>query len=121
LGTRPRPSARVNLILLSEGRAQDALAELDHEPSAGYQAIGRVMAFDALGRHAEADKLLASVEKDVASWQWHDRERALLWLERARRAHDPGYINYLKCDPMLAELRADPRYQTMLAQLNLPP
>jgi hypothetical protein len=88
------------------------------------------MAFDALGRHAEADKLLASVEKDVASWQYqvaqiyahrHDRERALLWLERARRAHDPGYINYLKCDPMLAELRADPRYQTMLAQLNLPP
>jgi TolB-like protein len=121
---------RVNLILLSEGRAQDALAELDQEPSTGYQAIGRVMAFDALGRRAEADKLLASVEKDVASWQYqvaqiyahrHDRERALLWLERARRAHDPGYMNYLKCDPMLAELRADPRYQTMLAQLNLPP
>ena len=38
-----------------------------------------------------------------------------------RQDHDPGYINYLKCDPMLSDLRADPRYQSMLAQLNLPP
>ncbi len=88
------------------------------------------MAFDALGRRAEADKLLAQVQNDYTGFQYQvaqiyahrrDREHALQWLDRARQAHDPAYINYLKCDPMLSELRADPRYQAMLAQLNLPP
>jgi len=122
--------ARLSLILLGQGRAQDALTELSQETSPGWQAVGRTMAFDALGRRAEADKLLAQVQTGYVGFQYqvaqiyahrHDREHAFLWLDRARRDHDPGYINYLKCDPMLAELRADPRYQAMLAQLNLPP
>jgi TolB-like protein len=122
--------ARLSLILLSEGRAQDALTELDAETTPGWQAVGRAMAFDALGRRAEADKLLAEVQTDHSGFQYQvaqiyahrrDREHALLWLDRARQDHDPGYINYLKCDPMLSDLRADPRYQAMLAQLNLPP
>jgi TolB-like protein/Tfp pilus assembly protein PilF len=122
--------ARLSLILLSEGRAQDALTELDAETTPGWQAVGRAMAFDALGRRAEADKLLAQLQTDYSGFQYQvaqiyahrrDREHALLWLDRARQDHDPGYINYLKCDPMLSDLRADPRYQSMLAQLNLPP
>ena len=43
--------------------------------------------------------------------QRHDRERAFLWLQ--------GLVNYLKCDPLLSELHADPRY-ALLAQPNLP-
>jgi tetratricopeptide (TPR) repeat protein len=121
---------RLSLVLLGEGRAQEALNELAAEPSPWWQAIGRVMAFDALGRRAEAEALLAQVDSQVMSWQYqiaqiyahrHDRERAFLWLERANRARDPGFVNYLKCDPMLADLRADPRYQALLAQLHLPP
>jgi tetratricopeptide (TPR) repeat protein len=122
--------ARLSLILLSAGRAQDALTELNAETSPGWQAVGRAMALEALGRRAEADRLLSHVQSDYTGFQYqvaqiyaqrHDREHALAWLERARRDHDPGYINYLKCDPLLADLRADPRYQAMLAQLNLPP
>jgi serine/threonine-protein kinase len=122
--------ARLSLILLSTGRVQDALIELDEETSPGWQAVGRTMAFDALGRHAEADKLLSRVQNEYSGFQYqvaqiyahrHDREHALVWLERARKDHDPGYINYLKCDPLLSELRSDPRYQAMLSQLNLPP
>ncbi len=122
--------ARLSLILLSAGRAPDALTELALETSPGWQAVGRAMAFDALGRRAEADQLLAQLQTDYTGFQYqvaqiyahrHDREHALQWLDRARQDHDPGYINYLKCDPLLSALRTDPRYQAMLARLNLPP
>ncbi len=121
---------RLSLVLLAEGRAQQALTELDAERAPRWRALGRVMALDALGRRAEADRSLGPLLTDVLGWYYQlaqvyahrrDREHAFLWLERAKSARDPGFVNYLKCDPMLAELRADPRYQTLLAQLNLPP
>jgi len=110
---------RLSLMLLGEGRAQEALNERAAETSPWWQAIGRVMAYDALGRRAEADALLRQIAQIYA--HRHDRERALPWLERANRARDPGFVNYLKCGPMLSELHADPRYQALLAQLHLPP
>jgi len=124
---------RLNLVLITAGRSQDALQVANTEPSPGWRRLARVMALDALGRRAEADPELALVESDpvirvngqyqLAEIYAHrgDRERAFDLLERARQAHDPGFFSYLKCDPMLAPLRNDPRYKAMLAQLNLPP
>ena len=124
---------RLSLVLLSAGRPQDALREANAEPGKGWDLFGKSMALDALGRRAEADPVLARAEADplirvsgnyqVAEIYAHrgDRESAFKWLERARQARDPGFISYLKCDPLLSGLRSDPRYQAMLAQLNLPP
>jgi TolB-like protein len=121
---------RLAVLLTSTGRPQEALSALDAEPSAQWQAIGRTMAYDALGRRTEADQQLALFMKRYEGWQYQaaqiyahrrDRERALHWLEEARRDHDVGFLSYLKCDPLLADLRSDPRYQALLAGLNLPP
>jgi TolB-like protein/predicted Zn-dependent protease len=121
---------RLAQVLISEGRAPEALSEVSAEHSGQWRAVGQVMAFDALGRRAEADKGIAALEANVQGWAYqlaeiyahrHDREHAFTWLEKANRARDPGLFSYLKCDPMLAELRPDPRYQALLAQLNLPP
>jgi TolB-like protein len=121
---------RLAQLLIVTGRPQEALTELEAERSAQWQAIGRVMAYDAVGRRAEADRQLALVMKDHTGWQYQiaqiyahrrDRERTFYWLDQARQAHDPGYLNYLKCDPMLGGLRDDSRYQSLLAGLNLPP
>ncbi|HYB32955.1 MAG TPA: TIR domain-containing protein [Steroidobacteraceae bacterium] len=121
---------RLALILISAGRPQEALHELESEPSAEWQAIGRVMAYDSLGRRAEAQQQLALAMKEQTGWQYQmaqvyahrrDREGAIKWLREAKEAHDPGFLNYLKCDPMLSELRSDPRYQALLAELKLPP
>jgi TolB-like protein/thioredoxin-like negative regulator of GroEL len=121
---------RLALVLLSAGRAPEALTELAAEHSERWRMIGQVMVFDTLGRRAEADRLLAVIEANVeGGWYQlaqiyahrHDRERALKWLEEANRARDPGMFSYLKCDPMMSELRSDARYQGLLAQLNLPP
>jgi tetratricopeptide (TPR) repeat protein len=121
---------RLAQVLISEGRAPEALTELSAEHSHQWRLVGQVMALDALGRRAEADKGIAALEANVGGWWYqqaeiyahrHDRERAFKWLEKANRVRDPGLFSYLKCDPMLAELRPDPRYQALLAQLNLPP
>jgi TolB-like protein len=123
--------ARLAMILLSDRQPQAALAELKLEPNAIWQLIGQIMALDALGRRPEADALLAKLEPQALNgWQYQvaqiyalrqDRDRAFLWLERAHAVHDPGLVNYLKCDPLLKDVRGDPRYTALLAQLNLPP
>jgi TolB-like protein len=121
---------RLALILISAGRPQEALHELESEPNSQWQAIGRVMAYDSLGRRAEAQQQLALAMKEGSGWQYQlaqvfahrgDRDSALRWLRGAKEAHDPGFLNYVKCDPMLADLRSDPRYQALLAELKLPP
>jgi tetratricopeptide (TPR) repeat protein len=124
---------RLSLVLLSAGRPQEALRIAEAEPGPGWRSFGRSMALDALGQRAEADAVLAQLTKDplasvagsyqIALIYAHrgDREGAFRWLERARQGRDPGFANYLKCDPMLAPLRDDPRYREMLAALNLPP
>jgi TolB-like protein/tetratricopeptide (TPR) repeat protein len=121
---------RLAQVLISEGRAPEALTELSAEHSDQWRAVGQVMAFDAIGRRAEADKGIAALELNIKGWWYqlaeiyahrHDRERAFKWLQEANRARDPGLFSYLRCDPMLAELRSDARYQNLLAQLNLPP
>ncbi|HEV8018484.1 MAG TPA: tetratricopeptide repeat protein, partial [Steroidobacteraceae bacterium] len=124
---------RLSMVLLSAGRPGDALKEARAEPGAGWVDFGTVMALDALGRRAEADAALSQVIEDpvdkvsatyqIAQIYAHrgDREGAFRWLERARQARDPGFVSYLKCDPMLSELRSDARYQALLASLKLPP
>jgi TolB-like protein len=47
-----------------------------------------------------------------------DRDRAFEWLERARRQRDPGLGNLLK-DPLLENLRGDPRWNTFLHTMGL--
>ncbi len=119
---------RLALVLLSEGKPQDALHELDAEPATGWAAIGRAMAYDALGNRAESERQIAVVANLGVGWEYqaseiyahrHDRERAFEWLDRAWKTHDPGLFTYLKCDPLLVELRGDPRYAQMLSALKL--
>jgi TolB-like protein len=124
---------RLSLVLLSAGRAEDSLKEALTEPGSGWLAFGEVMALDGLGRRAEADPVLARVERDpvlrvsgtyqIALIYAHrrDLERTFTWLERARQGRDPGFVSYIKCDPLLSVLRSDPRYQALLTPLNLPP
>ena len=45
--------------------------------------------------------------------------RAIEWLERAYSQRDPGLLN-LKEDPLLSNLRGDPRYTALLKKMKLP-
>jgi tetratricopeptide (TPR) repeat protein len=85
--------------------------------------------YDRLGRHADAQAELAKLKAadgDAAAYQyatiyaqWGDRAQALEWFNTAVRLRDPGLIG-LKTDPLMDPLRREPRFQTILRELNFP-
>ena len=56
---------------------------------------------------------------EVYAWRG-ERDKAFNWLERAYAQHD-GTLVQIRFDPLLAKLRADPRFSAMLTKMGLPP
>src|SRR5438128_8925106 len=54
----------------------------------------------------------------VHAWRG-ERDSAFEWLERAYVRHDLE-LRWLKIEPFLRNLRADPRYTALLRKMNLP-
>src|SRR4029077_10109131 len=54
----------------------------------------------------------------VYAWQG-DKDKAFEWLDRAYRQQDGG-LTAIKYDPLLDNLRSDPRYRALLRKMNLP-
>jgi hypothetical protein len=61
----------------------------------------------------------ASVLHLISSIMFESKPKAFDWLDRAVVQRDPGLIN-IKTDPLLAGLRGDTRYKTVLRKMNLP-
>jgi TolB-like protein/tetratricopeptide (TPR) repeat protein len=87
------------------------------------------MAEHDLGRTPESDRALAEFIAmsahygqyqiaEVYAWRG-DADRAFEWLERSHRERDPA-IAFLKHDPLLRRIRADPRYAALVEKANLP-
>ena len=87
------------------------------------------MIFDKLGRHSEAETMLAKVRSiggdrfaegyaDIYA-QWGDTARALDWLETAMRNRDP-YLAYTKVNFFFDPLRNEPRFQAIERALKFP-
>ncbi len=49
-----------------------------------------------------------------------DADQAFKWLNLAAERRDPG-VQWLRGNPMMKVLVADPRYATLLHRLKLPP
>jgi hypothetical protein len=91
--------------------------------------LGRAMAHHQLGHEAESRRSLealvatASVAAAYQIAQVHawrgEKGQALDWLERAYATNDSG-LRYVRFDPFLRGLHADPRYQALLRKMNLP-
>jgi TolB-like protein len=117
-------------ILMAKGNAAGALAELDLENDQRLRdGCGcRVLMYDALGRKSEADAALAKLEKTKANEEGYEIARvyadrgqldlAFKWFDRALGNHDYSMFS-IKFDPLLKNVRTDPRYQALLVKLNL--
>jgi TolB-like protein len=119
---------QLGLILLMEGRSQEALTEMQKEIPLGGRAAGLVLVYHALRRTQEADAELAQLEvehaSDMAMWiaGLHafrgQKDQAFTWLEKAYAQKD-HYLWTIKTDPLLKNLEADPRYKAFLRKMNL--
>jgi TolB-like protein/Tfp pilus assembly protein PilF len=125
----PATHMRISLIYLEKGHADSALAEVKKEPEPIWQLFGFALVYHALGKKKEADDKLASFIKEfqndgafqIAEIYAYRGEvdKAFMWLERAYDQRDGG-CTYLKGDPLLHNIRSDPRYAVFLKKMKLP-
>jgi TolB-like protein/DNA-binding winged helix-turn-helix (wHTH) protein len=121
--------ARLGAILLAQGHAQAALAEMDAEPGEWEKLTGQALVYHALGRthdsEAALSRLIATHTEDspyqiAEIYAYRGKvDQAFAWLDRSYVKRDPG-LNQLKLDPLLKNLRADPRYSDQLKKMRLP-
>ncbi len=120
---------RLGLIRLAQHRPEEALAEFTLEQDPDFHMLGVPLGLDALGRKAEADRALAQALavkgiQDSAAYQVAlvyahrgNADLAFQWLERALRQRDAG-MHWMKFDPLLQGLSADPRFKSLLARMH---
>jgi TolB-like protein len=116
-------------VLLFRGNAVDALTQFQRMSSGGSRLHGLALAYQALGRRAEADSTLKAYEAEaartdparIAEVRAYRKEidQAFAWLDRAWRIRDPSALS-VKRTPLLANIRGDPRYKAFLRKMNLP-
>jgi tetratricopeptide (TPR) repeat protein len=104
------------------------LATAQLEPSGPHHRWAVALAYQALGRRADAQRALEDlVRLDAANWAFQigqvyamrgEVAESLDWLERAYRQHDQG-LWVLKVDQTLASIHGDPRYQALLRKMGL--
>jgi TolB-like protein/DNA-binding winged helix-turn-helix (wHTH) protein len=116
-------------IYVMQGRPQDALSEIELIRSDFSRALLDPIVYHALGREKESDtalrKLIAKYHEggacqiaEVYAFR-NQSDEAFEWLDRAYAQRDSGLIE-TKVDPLLKNLRNDPRYAAFLKKLNLP-
>ena len=86
--------------------------------------------YHALGRNADADAALARMIEEQADENAfgiaavyafrRQSDESMHWLERAYAQKDPG-MYYVKGDPPLESIAADPRFKAFLRKMKLPP
>jgi TolB-like protein/DNA-binding winged helix-turn-helix (wHTH) protein/Flp pilus assembly protein TadD len=116
-------------ILLHQHKAQAALAEIKQESDERWRLSSLPLIYDALGRRPDADRALADLIDKYSRFPYRiamvyaSRGRtddAFQWFERARQVRDFD-IMWIKTDPELERLHADPRFAALLKQMALPP
>jgi TolB-like protein/Tfp pilus assembly protein PilF len=114
--------------LLLRGDPADALTTSQRASDEVFRWQGAILAEHDLGRTKEAQQQLAELIArhaqgaayqiaEVYAWTG-DRERAFQWLDTSYRQHDGG-LTIVKTDPLLRNLRADPRYIALLQKMRL--
>lgn len=122
-------------ILQMKGRLAEAIpefqksVELNNDP---YSLAMLGQAYARNGQKEEAQKVLARLTDEaksryVAPYAWAllylglgEKERALAELERAYQTGDTNYLFIIKVDPILDELRREPRFNALVQKVVTP-
>ena len=116
-------------ILLAQNQPDAALAMMNKETDEGSRMICTPEALWVLGRHKEADAMLAQAQSKFANSlaislaicyaRRNDKDAAFIWLNRSYENHE-ATISVIKGIPELRVLRSDPRFTALLHRMNLP-
>jgi serine/threonine-protein kinase len=119
----------LGVTLLTEGKAEASLSEMQLETPVGGQLAGLAVAYTALGKTKEAEAALRTLEANgsegvsmgiAEAYAFRgQKENAFAWLDRAYE-HKDIELYYLKGDPLLKNLVGDRRFKSFLRKMNLP-
>jgi TolB-like protein len=118
----------LTLILIARHEFTDLLSVAGAEVTPIYRRASLAMAYQALGRRAEANAALRDLlaqDSDDAPYQIAqvyamrgDNAAALDWLERDDRLHQTGILT-IRVDPLFDSLRNEPRYLALMHKLGV--
>jgi tetratricopeptide (TPR) repeat protein len=127
--TFPWAHFSIGFAKLARGDRDGALLEMQQETTDYGQQMGLTLVYHALGRNAESDAVLEGMLKEQSEGNAFgiaemyafrgQSDEAMHWLERAYVQKDP-FLFYVKGDPPLKTLEADPRFKAFLRKMNLP-
>jgi TolB-like protein/DNA-binding winged helix-turn-helix (wHTH) protein/Tfp pilus assembly protein PilF len=116
-------------ILIAEGKPQQALVEIEREPSEWRKFTGLAVAYHALGREQDSNAVLAAL---IAKYRTDsayqiaqvyafrgESDKSFEWLEHAYQQRDPG-LPEIKSNPLFKNLHHNPRYTELLKKMRLP-
>jgi TolB-like protein/Flp pilus assembly protein TadD len=119
----------LGMTFLLEGKPAAAKDIFPRSSNDVFRLAGAALAEHDLGHLSESQRALdelvakrgyAAAYQIAEVYAWRgETDRAIEWLERARAQRDGGLI-LLKVDPLLRNLRGDPRYKALLKKMNLP-
>jgi TolB-like protein/DNA-binding winged helix-turn-helix (wHTH) protein len=127
-------SPLVNQILaqvyLAQGRMADAMVVVEHESAdPAWQLLGRSLVYFRQRRQHAADSTVAEYVARYGAQAAYEvaeiyafrgePDSAFAWLERAYDQRDEG-LAAVRIDPLLEQVRGDPRYAALLTKMQLP-
>ena len=119
-------------VLKLKGRIAQAIPEFQKAFDLNHDLYALAMLGQAYGRNGqteEARKVLAQLNEEAKSRYvapyalalallgLGEKERALAELERAYQTHDTNYLFVIKTDPLLDDLRGDPRFEALVQKV----
>src|SRR5213080_1748362 len=116
------------LVAIQRGDSETALREAQLEPDESYRRFELAVAQFARGDRKAADAALADLIAHDQGLYYQvaqvyavrgEKEKAFEWLQIAFDNHDTGMLALL-LDPLLNNLRDDPRYKNLLAKMAFP-
>jgi TolB-like protein/tetratricopeptide (TPR) repeat protein len=127
-GSYTRGNYYLSLVLLAQGKLDEALAECQKETGEQWRLAGLSVIHHAMGRNSESRAALEEMSEKfgdkaayviASAYAFRDEiEAAFEWLDRAYAQHDP-LLAWMKLDPLLKNLEGDPRLDAMLQKMNL--
>jgi tetratricopeptide (TPR) repeat protein len=117
------------LVAVERGDGETALREAQLEPNTSFRPFELALAQYVRGDRKASDAALADLianSREGLAYQiaqvyavQHEIDKAFEWLQVAFDNHDGGMPSLL-VDPLLDNLRDDPRYKALVAKMNFP-